>query len=107
MQLKVYVYSAFKASIGHLPNKNVEVSDSRMHLCPASIGGDWDWLRRGPGVKRRSTRRPERSSARMHAGLRLCWDLESAADSLYVVARDNRVQKERSAVLQTEEATKG
>ena len=59
------------------------------------------------GVQRRSTRRPERSSARMHAGLRLCWDLESAADSLYVVARDNRVQKERSAVLQTEEATKG
>jgi len=47
MQLKVYVYSAFMVSVGHLPNKNFEISDSRVHLCPASIGGDWDWLWRG------------------------------------------------------------
>jgi len=46
MQLKEYVYSAFKVGEGHLPNKNFEISDSRVHLCPASIiGGDWDWLR--------------------------------------------------------------
>ena len=47
MQLKVYVYSAFKVGVGHLSNKNFEISDSRVYLCPASIGGDWDWLRRG------------------------------------------------------------
>jgi hypothetical protein len=47
MQLKVYVYSAFKVGVGHLPNKNFEMSDSRVHLCPARIGGDWDWMRSG------------------------------------------------------------
>jgi hypothetical protein len=25
MQLKVYVYSAFKSGVGHLPNKNFEI----------------------------------------------------------------------------------
>jgi hypothetical protein len=25
MQLKVYVYSAFKVGVGHLPNKNFEI----------------------------------------------------------------------------------
>ena len=47
MQLKVYVYSAFKVGVGHLPNKHFEISDSRVHLCLANIGGDWDWARRG------------------------------------------------------------
>jgi len=47
MQLKVYVYSAFKVGVGHLPNKIFEMSDSRVHLCPARIGGDWDWMRSG------------------------------------------------------------
>jgi len=41
------VYSAFNVGVGHLPNKNFQISDSRVHLCPASIGRDWDWLRRG------------------------------------------------------------
>jgi hypothetical protein len=32
MQLKVYVYSAFKVGVGHLPNKNFEISDSRVRV---------------------------------------------------------------------------
>ena len=94
MQLKVYVYSAFKVGVGHLPNKNFETSDSRVHLCPASIGGDWDWLRRGFSGEAQDGQRSPVHKCRAEAVLG-----PGVSRFLKRVARDNRVQKKKCCPL--------